>query len=318
MTNSTTSVKAAAVLAFLAAAYVALAAFLTGPLLILPLALIPLTAGRGILRGRVWSAYGYALYLSVQLLPIPLILARTGAGPSAFAPYASAALTLCFVFLFVSAGRSLQTSGGEAGAAMPWIALFTLSVVAYAVVQPYVISSVSMERSLLKGDRVLVQRWPLPNPARGDLTVFAYPLDRRETYVKRVIGVPGDRIRLVNKTVYRNGSPLREPYALHGTGYVDSYRDNFPAAPNVTLPAPARRMLEQNVIQGEVIVPPASYFLLGDNRDDSYDSRYWGFISRGDFVGKPLLIYDSEESSDENRTLPGRGRTRWSRLLRVP
>jgi signal peptidase I len=90
-----------------------------------------------------------------------------------------------------------------------------------------------MEDTLLIGDRILVQRFPKPSLTRGDMIVFVYPIDRRQTFVKRVIGVPGDQIRIIDKTVHRNGAALKEPYAVHKTNYVDSYRDNFPSEPGV-------------------------------------------------------------------------------------
>jgi signal peptidase I len=91
--------------------------------------------------------------------------------------------------------------------------------------------------------------------------------------------------------------------------YEDAYRDNFPSEPNVPLYQPAEEMLRKNVVNGEVVVPPGEYFVLGDNRDQSLDSRYWGFVSAGDLIGSPLLIYDSEEQRS--------GHIRWGRYFRV-
>jgi signal peptidase I len=114
--------------------------------------------------------------------------------------------------------------------------------------------------------------------------------------VKRAIGLPGDRIKLVNKQLYRNGVKADEPYVYHKTDYIDSYRDNFPGEPNIHLPEPAQVMLEKNVVNGEVVVPPNHYFAMGDNRDSSSDSRYWGFVPRENIIGKPLIIYWSYEA----------------------
>jgi signal peptidase I len=171
----------------------------------------------------------------------------------------------------------------------------------------------SSEGTLLIGDHVLVQHFPKPKLVRGDLIVFTWPIDQRQTFVKRVIGVPGDRIRIANKIVYRNGAAIDEPYAVHKTDYVDAYRDNFPSEPGVALYAPAEEMLRKHVSNGEVVVPEAEYLVLGDNRDLSLDSRYWGFIGYGDLIGKPLLIYDSEEQSGGTVN----GRVRWGRLFHL-
>ncbi len=187
--------------------------------------------------------------------------------------------------------------------------LFIISL----LVQPFVIPTVSMEDTLLRGDHLLVDklayspggivsRYLLPyrNVRRGDIIVFRFPQNIRENYVKRVIGIPGDRIRLVNKQVHRNGKVLAEPYKFHKSPIIDSYRDNFPGEPNTMLPDSALSMLEHNVANGEVVVPPDSYFVMGDNRDNSLDSRYWGFVPRANIIGKPLLIWWSYDAPTEH------------------
>jgi signal peptidase I len=180
------------------------------------------------------------------------------------------------------------------------------------LVQAFVIPTGSMEETLLIGDHLLVDKLAYAPPGaiskyllpyqevkRGDIIVFRYPVDIQQTFVKRVIGIPGDRIRIVNKQVYLNGKPLDEPYKYHKTDYIDSYRDNFPGEPNVRLYEPAQEMLEHHVVNGEVVVPPNNYFAMGDNRDSSLDSRYWGFVPRENIIGKPLIIYWSYETVTE-------------------
>jgi len=302
--------------AFLMAGGTVLSA-LAGQIFLLPFALIPLIAGIGILRRRAWSAWGFALYTFAQLLPVAIVLYRSGvlsrssigrtAPPGAIGAVALAAIVIP---LFLLAGRSLAAAGIQTGRAWPWIAISAVTGLPILFVQAFVVPTATMEDTLLAGDRVLVQRFPKPSPARGDMIVFVYPIDRRQTFVKRVIGLPGDRIRISGKTVYRNGAALDEPYAVHKTDYVDAYRDNFPSEPGVPLYRPAEEMLRKHVSNGEVVVPEGQYFVLGDNRDLSLDSRYWGFISAGDLIGRPLLIYDSEEQS------AGR-RVRWGRLFRL-
>lgn len=185
------------------------------------------------------------------------------------------------------------------------------------LVWSYVIPTVSMENTLLRGDHLLVDKLtyapagglsryilPYQQIARGDIIVFRWPIDLRQNYVKRVIGVPGDQLRIVNKQVYLNGMLIKEPYAVHKTSYFDSYRDNFPGQPNVRLEAPALEMLEGSVVNGELVVPPDHYFVMGDNRDNSLDSRYWGFVPRANIIGKPLLVYWSYDAPTERLADP--------------
>jgi signal peptidase I len=177
------------------------------------------------------------------------------------------------------------------------------------LVQAFVIPTGSMEDTLLIGDHLLVDKLayappgpvskhllPYTEPKRGDIIVFRYPVDISQTFVKRCMGVPGDRIRLVNKELYLNGVKLNEPYAVHKMDYLDSYRDNFPSEPNVSVDRRAIDMLENHVVNGEVVVPPNSYFAMGDNRDSSLDSRYWGFVPRENIIGKPLVVYWSYDA----------------------
>ncbi len=214
------------------------------------------------------------------------------------------------------------------------------------LVQAFVIPTGSMEDTLLIGDHLLVDKLayapagavskyflPYEEPKHGDIIVFRYPIDISQTFVKRVIGVPGDRIKIVDQVVYRNGAALTEPYVYHKNPYPDSYRDNFPGSePNVLLPPPAQTMLHDDVVNGEVIVPQGSYFAMGDNRDNSLDSRYWGFVPRGNIIGKPLIIYWSYNASTEslaNSSMSSLARhfadlgmhffskTRWNRTFRL-
>ena len=182
------------------------------------------------------------------------------------------------------------------------------------LVQAFVIPTGSMEDTLLIGDHLLVDKLayapagsvskhvlPYEEPRHGDIIVFRYPIDISQTFVKRTIGVPGDRIKIINQIVYRNGVRLNEPYVYHKNPYPDSYRDNFPSSePNVMLYEPAKEMLQNNVVNGEVVVPPGFFFAMGDNRDNSLDSRYWGFVPRENIIGKPLIIYWSYDASTES------------------
>jgi signal peptidase I len=312
-------VKIAAIVAFLTAGLVVTSAFLQA-IIVLPLAAIPLAAGIGILRKRVWSAWGYALFQFGQLLLVPVVLLRSPGGTqSNLTIIGTAAFGVLVAVLFLLAGRSMNRAGWSRGLASPWIAITALATVPFLFVQPFVTPTGAMENTLLIGDHILVRRLPRPTPARGMMVAFWYPVNRQEVFVKRVIGVPGDRIRISNKTVYLNGSPLNEPYAVHKTDYVDSYRDNFPSEQNIRLDARALEMLDKHVVNGELVVPDGSYFVLGDNRDSSLDSRYWGFITADDVIGRPFLIYDSQDRSTEDVNSGKRSgprRVRWNRILK--
>jgi signal peptidase I len=173
------------------------------------------------------------------------------------------------------------------------------------IVQAFQIPSESMENTLLIGDYLLVDKlhygsdgfWgkilPYERVERGDIIVFHYPLNPSEHFVKRVIGVPGDRIRLINRKVFVNGVALDEPY-VHYFRPADFYRDNFPQLNLAVVPALNGAwwlQMRKLVVDHELIVPEGDYFVMGDNRDDSDDSRYWGFVPRENIVGRPLLIY---------------------------
>ena len=178
------------------------------------------------------------------------------------------------------------------------------------LVQAFVIPTGSMEDTLKIGDHLLVDKLayspanriektvlPYEDVKRGDIIVFRYPMDISQTFVKRCIGVPGDRIHLVSKQLWLNGRPVNEPYVFHKSEFFDEYRDNFPSGPAPFHIEPGGlRMLAQNLVKGEIVVPAGSYFAMGDNRDESSDSRYWGFVPRGNIIGKPLMIYWSYDA----------------------
>jgi signal peptidase I len=201
-------------------------------------------------------------------------------------------------------------AGQDRGFIAEWAVTILLLVFGTAtLVQAFVIPTGSMEDNLLIGDHLLVDklayapagalsRYLLPyTPVkRGDIVVFSYPVDIRQTFVKRVIGVPGDRLRLSAKQLILNGKPVDEPFKFQKLPYFDTYRDNFPSAPNSQVDDRALDMLAHHVVDGEVVVPPGNYFVMGDNRDNSLDSRYWGFVPRSHIIGKPLLIYWSYDA----------------------
>ncbi len=188
--------------------------------------------------------------------------------------------------------------------------LVTIIIVALFIitftVQPFRIPSESMVPTLLVGDFLLVDKDVGPEVAprvmapasvihRGDLIIFHYPVDSSLHLVKRVIGLPGDHLHLRSGHVYIDGRALEEPYAIFRPSGQDSYRDDFPLLMSAEPGVDSRWWIQMHslVANGELTVPADSYFVLGDNRNDSEDSRYWGFVPRGAIVGKPFLIYFS-------------------------
>ena len=214
------------------------------------------------------------------------------------------------------------------------VVIAALFVVTF-LVQPFRIPSESMERTLLVGDFLLVDRvalapagswhWLLPYQAvrRGDIVVFHFPLDPDDHVVKRVIGSPSDVVELRNGLAYVNGSPLPQPYAVFERAEADEFRDQFP---HYTTNDPAvdprwQQQMRKLTEQGRLLVPASSYFVLGDNRNHSRDSRYWGFVPRQNIVGTPLLVYFSlrEASTTDDAQLPDvrLGNNAWGKLFDV-
>jgi signal peptidase I len=222
------------------------------------------------------------------------------------------------------------------------VALFLLTF----VLQPYLIPSESMEHTLLVGDFLLVNkqvyapegplsRWMLPyrEVERGDIVVFHHP-QPHPFLVKRVVGLPGDRLRIEDGRVTVNGLMLDEPYAAFEPVPPNPFRDNFPASvytdPQVD-PVWWKQM-QSLTRNGELIVPAGQYFVLGDNRNHSEDSRFWGFVPRTQIVARPLVIYfslsrpsstDVQQAADDrlghDRELSAKlvGFARWKRIFRV-
>ncbi len=210
----------------------------------------------------------------------------------------------------VVAVMQTSTSAGRQGLWRTFQSVVNVTIVALFIitftVQPFRIPSESMEPTLLVGDFMLVDKQvalqdtshlfaPASVIHRGDVVVFHYPVDASLHLVKRVIGLPGDHLRMREGRVYIDGTPLREPYAIYRPGAADSYRDEFPRLVSADPGVDSRWWIQMHslVSQGELTVPPDSYFVLGDNRNDSEDSRYWGFVPRSAIVGKPLLVYFS-------------------------
>jgi len=172
------------------------------------------------------------------------------------------------------------------------------------LVQPSRIGSESMEPTLRVGDGLLIDMqsygpggWmdkvlPPERVERGDLVVFHYALEPGVDLVKRVVGLPGERVHLRGGRVFVNGTELVEPYAFYAAGRPNAFRDDFPSLREADPNVDARWWVElrRGMMNGEVVVPKDSYFVLGDNRNDSEDSRYWGFVPRAALMGRPLVV----------------------------
>ncbi len=187
------------------------------------------------------------------------------------------------------------------------IAILIAVVIRTFIVQAYKIPSRSMVPTLLVGDHLLVNKFiygvkipvirriivPITDPKRGDIIVFIYPNDRTKDYIKRVIGVGGDKIEIKNKNIFINDQPYKDAFGIYSddTTYpaIMQPRDNF----------------------GPVTVPRGSLFVMGDNRDESADSRFWGFVDLKDVEGKALVIYWSWNSEEQDNLLK---KIRWQRL----
>ena len=217
------------------------------------------------------------------------------------------------------------------------------------VLQAFEIPSSSMEDTLLIGDHVFVNReqfaaathWlgpllPYRDIRRGDIVVFLSPEEQGLFVVKRIIGIPGDRIHLRDGAVYRNKQKLDEPYVQHKMGDYNPYRDNFPSvSPSDQFGVRNEKWIQEmpsHLQGGDIIVPPDGYFAMGDNRDVSYDSRYWGFIPKPNVIGRPMFIYWSFITPPDQYQMRSAGdrfeflahiiihffdETRWSRTLRI-
>ncbi len=184
-------------------------------------------------------------------------------------------------------------------------ALIIALIVRTFVVQAFKIPSGSMENTLAIGDYILVNKFiygieipftgrnlfPLRNPRRGDIAVFEYPEDPSRDFVKRVIGLPGDRIQVIDKKVFVNGKPYVNPHEIHKDSAI------IPAGVNP----------RDNT--GVITVPAGSYFMMGDNRDQSYDSRFWGFVKIGRIKGLAFVKYWSWDADNS--------RVRWQNIGRM-
>ncbi|MBZ5694184.1 MAG: signal peptidase I [Acidobacteriia bacterium] len=199
-----------------------------------------------------------------------------------------------------------------------WVILAFL-LIEGTLVQARVIPSGSMERTVLVGDHLIVSRmgydagipftpYHVPlwrSPKRQQIIVFRAPLPEQGNpdFIKRCIGVPGDHIRIVAGQVFVNGTRLNEPYAYRDQFAMGSSAENYPPTENYTLDGRATPEwsadMANHIVNGELVVPAGHYFMMGDNRDNSNDSRFWGFVPRANIIGTPLIIYMSIDARED-------------------
>lgn len=175
--------------------------------------------------------------------------------------------------------------------------------------QAFEIPSGSMKNTLLVGDHLFVDRttaapktkWmpliPYRDIHRDDIIVFISPIQPDLHVVKRVIGVPGDRLRMEKGQLYRNGQAVKEPWLVKDGSYHPE-RDEFPAEVPSGGSVEWKLTMQSHVVNGELVVPEDSFFMMGDNRDVSFDSRYWGFLPRQNVIGRPMFIYWSFDTPE--------------------
>ncbi len=207
------------------------------------------------------------------------------------------------------------------------IALLLFLVVRTSLVEAFKIPTSSMEGTLLVGDFLLVNKAvygahlpgldvtlpPLAEPERGDVIVFHPPHEPEKNYVKRVVGVALDTLEMRDKRLYLNGSPVYEPYARYVDGGGDAIHPDMGWQSHHLIASPLPEYQPTRDNWGPIVVPDGRFFVLGDNRDNSEDSRYWGFVSRNQIRGRPWMVYYSYEVSGDD-PLGWLARVRWARL----
>ncbi len=215
-------------------------------------------------------------------------------------------------------GRSLSGKNGSKSVFREYFEAIVIAVllalfIRTFVVQAFKIPSGSMLPTLQIGDHLLVNKFiygikvpfsgkmvvPFKDISRGDVVVFRFPKDRSVDYIKRVIGTPGDTVEIKNKQVFVNGKPIDDPHAhISSSAILDkevSPRDNF----------------------GPILVPENRIFVMGDNRDNSYDSRFWGFVDQKDVLGKAFILYWSWDIKEPLFSFDRFASIRWSRIANL-
>ena len=294
--------RAAVVVAFLIAILCALN-LRSGPIMLLGVSFTALLSAVGMLQRKAWSAWGITMLLALSIVAM-LGFAITGQSAASFLQMlVGLVLYAGLGALFLLAGHMLSLTGAKRGTPIPWILIAAAFSLPFLFFKQITVPSNAMEDTLLIGDFVLVDRLSNARPGFGEIVAFPFPLDKKLILVRRVAGLPGDRIHFVSGTLYRNGNPVNEPYVTHNQSVSDEN-------------------------SADIMVPPNKCFVLGDARGNSLDSRQWGFVDLADIIGKPRFIYDSlapdaadikpsdPKSGDKFQAQPGPLLRRWDRVFK--
>jgi len=274
-----------------------------------------LTPGLGqIYNGQLWKgAFCFGGLLGFALASRVVGLTHSRAGLIAYVIFALS------IYLFII-GEAIYTAVRQVRVVHNWcsyvmgLSLFLINVVAVRGnvpdIRAYRIPAESMLPTLASGDRIVTDNryYRSHTPRRGDLIVFEFPYLDHPPYIKRIIGIPGDHIKIVDKQVYLNGQRQGEPYVRHDSAALyDPFLYNFPPAGHDELTSSMQPEWADQIFKyvqnGELVVPPGSYFTLGDNREHSWDSRYWGFVAGNKIFSKALFLYWSNDRSRIGQTI---------------
>lgn len=292
--------RAAIVMAFLIAITCALN-LRSGPLILAGIAIAALFSAISLLQRKMWGGYGFAFLLVLAVLAM-LIYTITGQSSATFLQ------TLIYLIvygglsaLFLLAGHTLATAGAKPSSPTPWLLLAALLSLPFLLYRPFTMPSNAMRETILIGDLVLIDRFAPAASAVGDVVALRYPKDPTQTVIRRIVGLPSQRLRIDHGVLYRNGLAVPEPYVSHN--------DSAASMP-------------------ELAIPAGKCFVLGDSRDDSLDSRQWGLVDLTDILGKPKYIYDSlapadsdikpapAGSAERSMPVPGPLLRRWDRVFK--
>ena len=288
-----------------------ISATVNNPVIALPNAIVAACAAIGLWRGERWAGYGLALFLLCSTAAGIYATMRIGTLENAYVLTTAIVPVVVAAFAWL-AGRELSVPGHRS----LWIAVSAVPVALSLFFNLMFMPTGSMEPTLLMGDTLLIKRAGPASFERGDLVVYREP-EKHNVFVKRVVGLAGDRLHFDHKTLYLNGHAVSEPYALHNTDYIDPYRDNFPSG-DLAVPLPERMQdqLRQQVHDGDFVVPEGTYFVVGDNRDNSLDSRYTGVIPVSAVIGKPWIICFSARTPEQPKPHNVLASAGWNRILK--
>jgi len=226
----------------------------------------------------------------------------------------------------------MKTLSGASRIIREWLRFAALTLILFFAIrifflEAFSIPTSSMENTLMVGDFLLVNKFlygaevpgtdlrlpALKDPARGEVVVFRPPHDPDRDYVKRVVGVPGDTLEMRDKVLFLNKTPQEEKYARHIDRRGDAVHPGMAwQSDHLVAARPKDHYAPSRDTWGPIVVPPGEYFVLGDNRDNSEDSRYWGFVDRRAITGHPWLVYLSLKGTREDDG--ALKRVRWSRV----